>query len=254
MIMNLTDCQVAWLAGLMDGEGCFWIRRNIVNNNGWKTLRYEVGVKLTMCHEETVRKVRALVGYGHFSEIKKKEGARASTAYTWLTLGANTCGNFIRAVRPYSVTKAAEMDVVLRFLDINRTPPSDGNMVPVETIYAQDDLYWELRKLKSVWKWKRVKDLRTAGEILSALGQRIHAVNPANIANWSPEKMEKARSITHAKLRRNEYVLVKGDEFIVTDQIPALCHERGWSRTSFLNQVRELGHFKGWEVTKVEKD
>ena len=143
--------QLAWLAGLIDGEGCISLtRRRPQRKNRALAYNYRLVLKVTMCHEATVRRCRELTGLG---SIHSQESQRAhyTQAYTWFC-NAGDAGMIIEALLPWLVTKREEALVALDFLNVplaERGGNGGGNEVS-EELETRRSEYWEkLRSLKS---------------------------------------------------------------------------------------------------------
>lgn len=75
--------QLAWLAGLIDGEGCISLtRRSPQRKHRCVSPSYRLILKVSMCHLATVRRCREITGLGslHMQDVQKKH---YSSAYTW---------------------------------------------------------------------------------------------------------------------------------------------------------------------------
>jgi hypothetical protein len=54
--------ELYWVAGLLEGEGCFRVRKNSLRKAGGRYT--EVCVEVNMTDEEVIRKLHAMVGVG----------------------------------------------------------------------------------------------------------------------------------------------------------------------------------------------
>lgn len=139
--------QYAWAAGIIDGEGCIHIRLNrATDKTRHASDSYALVVKVTMCHEETVHRLRSIFNLG--TTLKTiEESASRSAAYTW-KCSSTHAALVLSYVRPFLVTKAVEADCALRFASL---PPGRQGRRPVDTELLQQRrfLYTELRELKS---------------------------------------------------------------------------------------------------------
>ena len=104
-VTEMKDTEIAWLAGLFDGEGCVWCR--------WPK-RKNVIVEIKMTHRQTIERVQMLfpgrMAKGHLSGFSIKPQWRWSLD----TLGA---GRFLVMILPYLVTKKDEAIIALRLCD-----------------------------------------------------------------------------------------------------------------------------------------
>lgn len=146
--MNKTD--LAWAAGIIDGEGCIYIARHKKGGaNGLLTDSYHVAIKVTMCHEPTVLRMRKIFGkVGSSHRISHaKEGH--NTAYSWLAQ-AKIAKDVLLKVKPYLFTKKKESEVALKFM--NRPRWYGGQFRGPKSKKYQEMEYklWDkMRRLKS---------------------------------------------------------------------------------------------------------
>src|SRR6266542_683422 len=74
--------KVIWAAGLIDGEGCIFIKRDRPSKKSkHKSEIFTLGLKVTMTHRETVFRLLEIFRYGHITIRKKLEGRKQ--AYSW---------------------------------------------------------------------------------------------------------------------------------------------------------------------------
>lgn len=149
----MTETQKAWLAGLVDGEGCIFIKGVPPAQCGprQKNWSFALWVKVGMCHEPTIRKIQEITGVGSIPNPPKVNIKKQSVPWSWIANGRES-GAVLRLIRPYMVTKAGEADVGLAF-DALPLPPRGGKhgsiAQPEELLRKKYELYAQLRRLKS---------------------------------------------------------------------------------------------------------
>ena len=112
---ELGELDYAWAAGIIDGEGCIFIRRNKGGgSNGAKTYYYSLGIKVTMGHEPTILRLREMFGSGSKHTVSQLGW---NLAYTWLAQ-AKIARTVLDKITPYCFTKAEEIKVAYEFLDL----------------------------------------------------------------------------------------------------------------------------------------
>ena len=111
MTRKLTE--IAWAAGIIDGEGCLFISRHAYGSYT-KTPNYTAALKVTMGHEPTVKRIRELFDSGSHHRVEQSNKG-FNTAYTWI-VAAKLLRPVLLALKPFCITKAAEIDVALEFL------------------------------------------------------------------------------------------------------------------------------------------
>lgn len=103
--MEKTD--IAWLAGIFDGEGCIWSR--------WPK-RANVHVEIKMAHEATVRRINELFP-GRFVLGNISAGALAKKPQWRWQLDTKKTKVFLELVLPYLFTKREEALIALKLCD-----------------------------------------------------------------------------------------------------------------------------------------
>ena len=77
--MNWTPTHLAWVGGLLEGEGCFGINRS-------RNLRIEC----KMTDEDVIRRLREITGFGSIrinNKERKPSGSLGKIAYHWMGYG-----------------------------------------------------------------------------------------------------------------------------------------------------------------------
>lgn len=110
--------EVAWTAGILDGEGCIHIIRCRPRRNEGKSgrpvsaFRYVLRVQVGGTDEAMIKQLHSLWGGTRSGRGRRLKSGRL--AYTW-TVGSLRAEQVLRALRPYLITKAAQADVALEF-------------------------------------------------------------------------------------------------------------------------------------------
>lgn len=151
----MTELELAWAAGLIDGEGCVFINRSRrVLASRQQTDTYRLVLKVTMGCRTTVDRLQTIFGVGTVQNHAPASD-KVNASYSWICQSAQAKAVF-DLVQPYSVTKSAEIAVALRFasLPLNERGGRGGSKLMDPGLVAQREaLYWELRKLKSRWRF-----------------------------------------------------------------------------------------------------
>lgn len=148
----MTPTETAWLAGLVDGEGCIYIARRKPYAS-LRSYRYVLGLKIAMCHKPTIDRVAELTGIGSKHKAQNPGGPRSSTAYTWLAT-ADNAARVITEIQPYLITKSEEAKVAIEFHSLPRVKLGAGNSPSPELIAQRFELWDRMRRLKSSFKFK----------------------------------------------------------------------------------------------------
>jgi hypothetical protein len=147
--MKQTD--LAWAAGIIDGEGCIGIvkdaRKALNEKNGWKLsplckLRISVG----MSHLETIERLYELFGDGRVNGQKcyKKPGHKQ--VYYWV-VNADQAWKIIKRVSPYLVTKKEQARVAEAFYGRERLKGGIHNKASSRVLKEREKLHGKMKKL-----------------------------------------------------------------------------------------------------------
>lgn len=100
----MIETEKAWLAGIIDGEGCISIsKRNLGKaKSGRLGFSYRLNVMVRMTHKPTIEKIVSLVGLGkcdrHERDITRKD------AFVW-SLWTQQAFALLKEILPYMITK-----------------------------------------------------------------------------------------------------------------------------------------------------
>ena len=106
----MTELEIAWAAGLIDGEGCVFINKShYVAASRQRTDTYRLVLKVTMGCRATIERIHSIFQVGTIQNHVPR-GSRVNASYSWIcqSLQAKTVFDLIQ---PYVVTKAAELEV-----------------------------------------------------------------------------------------------------------------------------------------------
>ncbi len=98
-----SDLELAWLAGIVDGEGSLKICRD--------KNRLTMFLSINMTHFPTMKKIADLTG--SFFHIRIRGGNRKPLFC--VSISGRRAAVVVKAVKPYLVTKAEQADVLLEF-------------------------------------------------------------------------------------------------------------------------------------------
>jgi hypothetical protein len=110
--------DAAYIAGLMDGEGCFYLER-FATKRSPIGFQYRIIATVTMCDINTIQHVCEITGK-NFRKRKLKSGR---TAYT-IDWRSGIAADLIRAIRPFLRGKKEQAELCLHFDD--RIAPGRG--------------------------------------------------------------------------------------------------------------------------------
>jgi len=130
--------NLAYIAGLFDGEGCISIYQ--------KTDRsYHLGVELAMGFEYIPKWLRFAYG-GYIGIAPAGKGGRKRPSYKW-RLEDRAAESFIKSIVPYLIVKRAEAELALKFMQ-NRCSPSGYRRKTPEQKVLQEAQRILMKKMK----------------------------------------------------------------------------------------------------------
>lgn len=147
--MPATLTQIAWAAGVIDGEGCISLtRRSPQAHNGAINPNYRLVLKVTMCDSRTIRTLHRLFGRG---TLQKQKQLHAYWSQPWIWFcNATDAEEVLKLIRPYSVTKKREVDTALEFLaKTDRSRAGKARSLTPSEIALRERYFIKLRDLKT---------------------------------------------------------------------------------------------------------
>lgn len=151
----MKELEYAWAAGLVDGEGCVFINkssRTLASRQVTPTFR--LVLKVTMGCQETVERLREVFEVGTVQNHVPRSD-RVNASYSWICQSHQAKAVFEK-ILPFAITKRTEIEVALRFANLPLAERGGGGgskAVDPGLFDQREALYWELRKLKSRWRF-----------------------------------------------------------------------------------------------------
>lgn len=119
---NLTETSKAYIAGLVDGEGCI----TISINRKYSENRFSIqpSVTITNCDKPLLNSVVEELGYGSIKDKTKHKGWKDSYS---LVIPVNKICTFINLIRPYLRLKLGQAEKILEYFNYH-TPIGSKNI------------------------------------------------------------------------------------------------------------------------------
>ena len=147
--MDVTEKDLAWLAGLSDGESCVRIEKKKGKRGTF--VNYRLAFEINMVHKETILRIFDILKVGSiFKKTSKNPKARIS--WVWKV----NCSNakiVLKLLYPYVVTKKKEFEIALQFINLLRTDKSNVTKFTKEEMKLREKLYLDLKEAKK-YEWK----------------------------------------------------------------------------------------------------
>lgn len=144
------DCydtnDLAWAAGIFDGEGCFTIRRNKPTPTSKHVSVIHTAVSVVgMTHRPTIERLHHLFEVGNVTvELPRKKNHKPQ--WKWYVNGPQACW-VAAAMYPWLITKKEEARTLIRMLDLGAARLGQGRTRPA-LVRAREKLATRLHKLK----------------------------------------------------------------------------------------------------------
>ena len=139
MNVKMSDVEAAYIAGLMDGEGCFTVVKSKADNTPIKT-QYGIRIEFCMCDRGPIELMASLFGRPISTKVLKS----GRTAYL-VRFHAATAIAFTEAVLPHLRGKKRQAELVL---EMNRNLPGRGRSHTEESVAVVERIRAELHGLK----------------------------------------------------------------------------------------------------------
>lgn len=131
---KLTDKQLAYLAGLMDGEGCISITKHQGIHS--RTPSYIMRVIIAQANESYLRYWHELTGIGSINQKPLNP-----TCYDWRITSQEALA-FLKELYPFLILKKDEADIAIKFQESFSVDKRGGRnyIVPKEVIEKREQL------------------------------------------------------------------------------------------------------------------
>lgn len=131
--------ELAWAAGIIDGEGCIRLAKTVNRSRP----SYSLIVKIDMTHEPTIRRLGQILGYS-LSYYKGSSTKKQSWIVQWN--GAEAY-RVLKLLEPYLFTKKHEADLGIEYQE-KCTGVFNGTGVPESIDMLREIIYKELKEAK----------------------------------------------------------------------------------------------------------
>ena len=146
--------RYAYLAGLLDGEGCFRIDRQLtpgVKKQGCKNPRYNASISIHMTTREPLDFFRSIFPKGHmaYEGVREKRPNQRPT-YCWRARNRETVMEIIEKLLPYLLVKHNHAKILYEFCLGHVDGRNYKNGMPEHELQRREELYQKVKKLNAV--------------------------------------------------------------------------------------------------------
>lgn len=105
---------MAWLAGIMEGEGSFCMITQTQRKNGKEYTYRKPRVQLGMSDEDVVAKAQEIAGVGNLHDYEDSRAENYKHRYLWHIADSEDAIEFMLTIRPYmGLRRKAQIDAVI---------------------------------------------------------------------------------------------------------------------------------------------
>lgn len=151
----MKETDLAWAAGIIDGEGSVFIQRtNYINKiypkakkkvRREKSPSYTLRLSVRMTDKSTIEKL-AKIFDGRCLEIKRRT-VKGKIVYGWAACGYRAL-EILELLSPYCVTKKEQIKTAYKFMKIPRfqSGRGKGSILPERIVNRRNDCYLKMKE------------------------------------------------------------------------------------------------------------
>lgn len=140
----MTDQEIGWTAGVVDGEGCIALYRH--SQSGKKGFSYYLSVKVSQVDARLPRRLQEMWGGRFRPQSWQKRPVHHRQAWEW-TVDGEAARDLLRAILPLLVVKKEQAEVALEF---EGGYQFSGRPLPEEEKMRRENIRYRLAVLKRV--------------------------------------------------------------------------------------------------------
>lgn len=151
---KLTDAQLGYFAGIVDGEGCFVVGLygSKSRHTGKQIMNYHTYIKVSNTDENLIKWIHDVVGGTNWQQHRSTRVNKYDRTVYNIQLSGETLDLIMPLIYPYLIVKKLQCDVMLRmrstFKRNNRLSKRDNSQ---EIHDLRHVCYSEMRALNSRW-------------------------------------------------------------------------------------------------------
>lgn len=180
--LNMTERQIGWLAGIMDGEGYIAIHKVWANDrNGY---RFSVRLVVTNTNYEICQRCKDLCGGGIYAK-RKREGQKV--VYQWYLYNVDKIVEILKLIVDDLIQKKELAELLIMFGDAYISNGGYKKRIKPATLLKQNELY------------ETAKILNRRGDTEPSIG-----VNPRACVETMGKPPEMGEDIVRADMKVSE--------------------------------------------------
>lgn len=124
-LKRLTKLQAAYIAGIIDGEGCICVSRATGGKKrAGRSFLYRASIGVHMTNERVIRWLHKTTAVGTFT-VSKPPTIRSNIGYRWQIWSKNSA-DLCKQILPYLIVKNEQAKAVIDFQGGRRHPGRSG--------------------------------------------------------------------------------------------------------------------------------
>lgn len=149
MMYNLTGVEKAYIAGIIDGEGCIYIDKHTVNKGKNSNHTYALNVRVSMTDRIVYKYLFKLLG-GNTYILDRKPPCK--TLYSWYIRNKKAY-DFLKMIQSFLILKKPQAELGIKYYEYHlehRCRGGKNNFMPKEIRGQREEFYNLMKKLKEV--------------------------------------------------------------------------------------------------------
>ena len=138
--------QLAYLAGIIDGEGCLGISKNTTKKQRQKNPKYQSEVCIINTDTRLMNWLKE--NFGGLVNERKIYGPNDKISYRW-RIKESQHQIILKAIIPHLVIKTEQAKLIIKFLTNKTQNNLDGREVSQKEIIRREYYYQEIKKLNT---------------------------------------------------------------------------------------------------------
>lgn len=140
-------CFWSYVAGIMDTEGSFSIKREKAHS-GSISMRYNPVIQLTMVPAAVLNHIREKCSLGSFC-VPKAKCTQKGYAYKMSIISKDECVKFLHRLVDYLRFKKGQLFTILNFCENYGSVKHCRGGIPKETLEFREEMYQQMRQLNA---------------------------------------------------------------------------------------------------------